>query len=496
MMKDDIPLLQEYAARQSEPAFATLVSRYVNLVYSTALRRVRDPHLAEEITQAVFILLARKAPSLNERTVLPVWLHRTAVYAAADALKSQRRRLQREQEAHMQSDIQSSAPEPAWELIAPLLDEALVRLGEKDRQVVLLHFFQNKTFAEVGGSLGLSEETARKRSRRAVGKLRAYFDRHGVGVTDGVLAGILSANAIQSAPAALAASVTAAATLKGAAASASTLTLLTGAAKLMAWTKTKTAVIVGVGVLLTAGTATTVTLQHHRAQRLEKIWRINKDVPMDVIDSLPPLFEVVPTKFRPPWDNWNAGANGDKFAGARARAGNIAVYAYGFPRGRIRFADPEPTNRFDFIATLRRGNEAALRRALQDRLGLVGRPVTNNQDVLLLTVRQANAPGLQPAIAGKHDTYWTPNVYHSSDAAIDTGPPRFEGLAPVLEYYFAMPVIDQTGLSSHFSIDLRWPATPGHTNLEGLKQALLEQLGLELVPTNLPVEMLVMERKP
>ena len=103
MPNDDLALLQEYARSNSEEAFATLVSRYVNLVYSVALRQVRDAHLAEEITQAVFIILARKADSLGDKTILPGWLCRTARYASANALTIQRRRQHREQEAYMQS---------------------------------------------------------------------------------------------------------------------------------------------------------------------------------------------------------------------------------------------------------------------------------------------------------------------------------------------------------------------------------------------------------
>jgi RNA polymerase sigma factor (sigma-70 family) len=104
-MNDDMDLVREYAADRSEPAFATLVSRHVNLVYSAALRRVGDALLAEEITQAVFIILARKAESLGPKTVLSGWLYRAAQYAAADALKTRRRRERREQEAYMQSTL-------------------------------------------------------------------------------------------------------------------------------------------------------------------------------------------------------------------------------------------------------------------------------------------------------------------------------------------------------------------------------------------------------
>src|ERR1035437_3000400 len=284
MMTDDMDLVREYAARQSEQAFETLVARYVNLVYSTALRQTRDPHLAEEITQAVFIILARKAGSLGARTILSAWLHRTAVFAAADALKSQRRRAQREQEAHMQSELQSTETDPAWERISPLLDEALIQLGETDRQAEVLHFLQKKTFAEVGGSLGLSEDAAGKRTSRALEKLRKIFSKHGVHSTTTILAGAISTGSVHAAPAALAKSVTALALAKGATASTSTLTLIKGALKIMAWIKAKTAIVVGASVLLAAGT-TTITVNEIHMRQTEKLWRVNKDLPPDQIDK-------------------------------------------------------------------------------------------------------------------------------------------------------------------------------------------------------------------
>jgi RNA polymerase sigma factor (sigma-70 family) len=260
-MNDDLTLLREYARNHSEAAFAALVARHVNLVYSVALRSVRDPQLAEEITQAVFIILARKADSLGDQTILPGWLCRTARYASANALTIQRRRQHREQEAYMQSILNEAANEPeneTWTHIAPLLDGAMEKLGQKDHDALVLRFFEGRNFAEVGAALGASEDAAKMRVQRALEKLRKIFTKRGVSSTTAIIAGAISANSVQAAPVALAKSVTAVAIAKGAAASGSTLTLIKGALKIMAWTKMKTAIVVGACVLLTAGTATVI----------------------------------------------------------------------------------------------------------------------------------------------------------------------------------------------------------------------------------------------
>jgi RNA polymerase sigma factor (sigma-70 family) len=254
MMTDDMALLREYAQRNSEEAFATLVSRHINLVYSVALRQVRDPHLAEEITQAVFIILARKAKSLNAKTILFGWLCRTARYASANALTIQRRRQNREQEAYMLSTLNEPENE-AWTQIAPLLDAALAKLGETDHNAIVLRFFEGRNFNEVGAALGASEDAAKKRVNRAVEKLRAFFTQRGIVLPPAVMTGAISSNSVQAAPVALAKTVAAVAIAKGSIAAASTLTLVKGTMKTMTWLKIKFAIIVGTAALLAGGTA-------------------------------------------------------------------------------------------------------------------------------------------------------------------------------------------------------------------------------------------------
>ena len=262
MLNDDLTLLREYAWGNSQEAFAALVARYVNLVYSVALRQVGEPHLAEEITQAVFVILARKASSLGDRTILSGWLCRTARYASANALTIQRRRQRREHEAFMQSRLDPLPSDPArpgeaeaetWRQIAPLLDRALEQLGRKDHDAVVLRFFENRNFRDVGAALGASENAAKMRVGRALEKLRKFFLRRGVRSTTAILAGAMTANAVQAAPAALAKSVTALAAAKGATAGGSILALIEGALKLMAWAQAKLAMTVGAGALVAIG---------------------------------------------------------------------------------------------------------------------------------------------------------------------------------------------------------------------------------------------------
>jgi RNA polymerase sigma factor (sigma-70 family) len=199
----DEQALADFAKTRSAQAFTALVQRYVDLVYSTAARVARDAHLAEDATQAVFIVLARRANSINPK-YLAGWLVNTARLASRDALRSRNRQQKHEAEAaQMRSEI-ASDEEPTAQQIAPLLDDALARLSEADRSSVVMRFLQGQSFADVGQALGISDEAARKRVERAIEKLRSILCKQGVVPSIGGLAITLAAHQASPAPPSLA----------------------------------------------------------------------------------------------------------------------------------------------------------------------------------------------------------------------------------------------------------------------------------------------------
>ena len=209
---------------------------------------------------------------MSPKTVLSGWLYRAARFAANDALKIQRRRQQREQEAFMEGILQNES-DAAWEQLSPLLDEAMARLRDKDRDAIVLRFFENKNLREVGAALGLEERAAQKRVARGLDKLRAFFAKRGVDSTTAGIAEKISANSIQVAPVALAKTISAVAITKGAAAGGSTLALVKGALKIMAWTKAKTAVVAAAVVIFAAGTATPLVVHVvHQKQAVNSLF--------------------------------------------------------------------------------------------------------------------------------------------------------------------------------------------------------------------------------
>lgn len=265
-MTPDCELLRRYAETNSEEAFAELVRRHLDLVYSAALRQVNgDAPLAQDVTQTVFTDLARKAESLSRRPVLTGWLYTSAHFAAAKAVRAEVRRRAREQEAQtMRELLHDPAPDLDWSKLRPVLDEAMHGLKEADREAILLRYFEQRQLAEIGARLGVSENTARMRVERALDKLRARLVRRGISTSAAVLSTAISVSAVQIAPAGLASTLTSA-SLAGAAAAGTGIsaTLM----KFMATTKLKAGIASAVVI---AGVATSLLIQQTARARLRE----------------------------------------------------------------------------------------------------------------------------------------------------------------------------------------------------------------------------------
>jgi RNA polymerase sigma factor (sigma-70 family) len=255
-MPDSQQLVADYAKSGSETAFRELVDRYVDLVYSAAIRLVNDDsHLAEDVTQTVFADLARMARILSRDVMLGGWLHRHTCFVASKVMRAERRRQKREQ-----ASVEMNAVEEHENLalVAPILDDAINQLGNEDRKAILLRFFEQRDFRAVGEALGSNEEAARKRVNRAVDKLHGLLTRRGVALSAAGLATALGTHAISAAPVGMAAGIATVALAAAGSSGATALTIL----QIMSMTKLK---IAAIGVVVAAGVAIPWTM-HYRAQ--------------------------------------------------------------------------------------------------------------------------------------------------------------------------------------------------------------------------------------
>jgi RNA polymerase sigma factor (sigma-70 family) len=262
-MTDSQTLLAEYAKNDSEPAFRELVTRYVDLVYSTAVRLVgEDRHLAEDVSQTVFADLARLARSLPEKVMLGGWLHRHTCFVATTLLRGERRRRARERQAVEMNALQDHTAANLAR-VAPVLDDAINQLGATDRTAILLRFFEQRDFRAVGEAMGSNEDAARMRVNRALDKLHTLLTQRGVTLPAAALGTALAGQVVTAAPAGLAAGISSAVLAGAAAGTGVTLTTL----KLLAMAKFKIGIVSAVVV---ASVVTPLLLQHQARARLRE----------------------------------------------------------------------------------------------------------------------------------------------------------------------------------------------------------------------------------
>jgi RNA polymerase sigma factor (sigma-70 family) len=263
-MTDTQQLLAEYAANGSETAFRELVARYINFVYSVALRLVGgDTHLAEDVTQMVFIALARKGRTLSREVMLGGWLHQHTYHIATRAVRGERRRQSREREAVEMNTLQNDSGANLRQ-VAPILDEAITQLGSEDRTAILLRFFEQHDFRSVGEALGSNEDAARMRVNRALEKLHSLLKHRGVTLSVAALGTVLTAEAVTAAPVGLAVTMSSVALASAAAGTGATLTFL----KVTTMTKLQAGIVCGIVV---ASAVTSLQIENQAQAKMRQV---------------------------------------------------------------------------------------------------------------------------------------------------------------------------------------------------------------------------------
>ena len=263
-MTDSQRLLADYVTNGSEQAFCELVTRYLDLVYSTAIRLVGgDAHLAEDVAQTVFVDLARKAPTLPRDVMLGGWLHRDTCFVASKIMRGERRRQFRERQAVEMNALQDHS-EANLAQVAPILDEAINQLGAEDRTAILLRFFEQRNLRSIGEALGSTENAAQKRLTRALEELRALLKHRGVALSAAALGTALASEAVSAAPVGLAVTVSSVALAGAAAGTGTTLTFL----KVMTMTKLQAGIACGIVV---ASAVTSLQIEHQAQAKMRQV---------------------------------------------------------------------------------------------------------------------------------------------------------------------------------------------------------------------------------
>jgi uncharacterized protein (TIGR03435 family) len=481
---DDVELLRLYTEGDSESAFAELVARHVNLVYSVAIRQVGNSHQAQEITQVVFVILARKARSLRQGTVLPGWLYKTAWFAADNLRKTETRRKNREQEAYMQSLLNEPESESdAWAQIAPLLDTAMAGLSDMDRNAIVLRFFSGRKLSEVATALGTSEEAAKKRVARAVEKMRHFFNQRGVILPATLLTSAISTYSVQAAPNGLAASAT------GAVASNSSMALIQATLNKMLWMRLKTSALVAFALLLGTG-ATVGVMEKIRSTSIENAFRR-----MDVqsLENAPAVLVLRPTQYPAPDDKGTQ--SGARLVTQNMGLGLLLALAYDYEWWR-RVVLPEntPPGNYDLLLTLNENPQEALRQEIKRRFGWVAHRETRVTDGFALEIDSPTEVRMKIS-DGANSTVIYPDSKVAGMRTLAFTNGNVSSLARILGNYLGAPVIDRTGLTSNYDLKLEWNPQASETSKEeAILQSITTQLGLKLVRSQELVEVLVVEK--
>lgn len=287
----DDQLLRRAAGGERE-AIDAIIRSYANLVHGIAMRQIDDAQTAADISQAVFIIFVQKIRSIRHAGALPGWFLRTTQFAVRDAKRAAIRRRFHEHQAARPEPIMDS-PIPEQDSNLKLIDEGIASLNRTDGNLILMRYFQNRQVDAIASSIGISEQTARKRITRAIERLRRFFADRGAAITVAGVTGLLSSAASQSAPAAVVEACVSAAA--GAGISTFVASMAKGGLQIMAWSKAKSAAIVAAVVLIGVGT-TAVVQQAYRSDAV--VQTTTAPAPLEFIEPVPSTFEEADTQMR------------------------------------------------------------------------------------------------------------------------------------------------------------------------------------------------------
>lgn len=478
---DDHACLRAFAETGSEEAFRALVDRHIRLVYSVARQTAHDPRLAEEVTQSVFLVLARKAGSVRRVRVLSSWLYRVTHLTALQAVRQECRRREREEKF---AQMDHTSPAEAWEQLAPHLGELMSELGEPDRAALVLRFLESKSFKEVALAMDASEDAARMRVQRALDKLRGLFAKRGVLVPATLLAATLSAHATQAVPAGLAASAASAALLPPA--TAGSWAILKGGLELMASSKTVIATATMVTLILAGTAALVVKRQSLIVIDDDTASRVIASLSGNELDKAPPMIflKAVPASERAGL----VGTAAERMMGKSVGLKSVAAWAYAITPARITGPATLTNQNYDFLVSLPTNQREALKSLIAEKTRLTGRRETREEEVYVL--RKAGGPttGLRIArMAGPRRSQMRQDSYLGANVSMSS-------LAEALENRLGRPVLDETGLTGQYDLEFSWgeEMEPEQTRAS-LIDSLKAQAGLTLTGDKRAVEMLVME---
>jgi RNA polymerase sigma-70 factor, ECF subfamily len=505
----DRELIEAFVRDKSESAFRCLVERHARWMFAAAFRQLRDRQLAEDATQAAFIILLQKAHAMPSNTKFSTWLFSVLQLTVKNLQRSRQRRRFHEFRAAVRSLEPAADPAAVSYGVADHLDAAVSALRSSDRATILLRFYQNLSFDQIAQMLGISEAAARKRTHRAIHVLRRKLgaEVNPESIALGAACGLdhFSAALIHTiATGALTAGT-------GAAIPATILNAMKGMTIVMATTKIKVIAALFIICFLalpiaivtisytasaepdsTANQSPAPTAKQTEMLQPAELWEV-EDISSYMVGRLRPEVKILPTKFPHSSISLLVGfaPGSNKYVGIRATAANMLAVAYHWDQERILFVNGEPQDRYDFVTTMPKTGLDALQAELKSTLGLIAHSEMRTVDVLLLEVKNSNAPGLKPPTRGEDFYFGT----DKGDAVIHWNNDSLSRVPEILEGYCKMPITDETGVTQHFSVDVKWKELgKDDPNHDALKEALLNQLGLELVPSRASIQMLVVDK--